>query len=41
MLKAMDDYLMVESDEAEPSDEENVDDQEVDPRWEKLKKLKK
>ena len=41
MLEAMDDYLMVESDEVEPSEDENVDDQEIDPRWEELKKLKK
>lgn len=45
MLKAMDDYLMVEADEvnedSEPSDENNGDDQEIDPRWSALKNLKK
>lgn len=43
MLDAMDDYLMVESDEVELSESDSVDepDEDVDPRWEELKKLKK
>ncbi|MBD3639316.1 MAG: DUF177 domain-containing protein [Crocinitomicaceae bacterium] len=42
MLEAMDDYLMVETDEAEPDDDDTKsDDQDIDPRWEELKKLKK
>lgn len=41
MLEEMDNYLMVESDEAEQSDsnEDNESD-DVDPRWAALKKLK-
>lgn len=45
MLKAMDDYLMVESDELtsedELTDQDSVSEEEIDPRWEELKKLKK
>lgn len=41
MLKTMDDYLMVESNEGETSTEENTSDEVVDPRWSELKKLKK
>lgn len=41
MLKTMDDYLMVESDEDETSTEEDTSDELVDPRWSELKKLKK
>lgn len=41
MLKAMDNYLMVESDEVEPSEDDDVDNDEIDPRWSALKNLKK
>lgn len=43
MLKAMDEYLMVEEDEIEISEElpEGDDEEDVDPRWAALKKLKK
>jgi uncharacterized metal-binding protein YceD (DUF177 family) len=41
MLEAMDDYLMVETDDAELNNAEDVEDQSVDPRWEGLNKLKK
>lgn len=40
MLKAMDNYLMVESDEDEPVNDDIIED-EIDPRWSALKKLKK
>ena len=42
MLKAMDNYLMVESDEVvDTKEEQQEDNDEVDPRWAALKKLKK
>jgi uncharacterized metal-binding protein YceD (DUF177 family) len=41
MLKAMDNYLMVETDEVIPSEDEPTDNEEVDPRWAALNKLKK
>ena len=43
MLEAMDNYLMVESNELEPesSDDKTEEDDEIDPRWAELKKLKK
>lgn len=41
MLKAMDSYLMVESEETEQSDSEEDDEgDDVDPRWAALNKLK-
>jgi uncharacterized protein len=43
MLEAMDNYLMVETDDSEQTEDDSVDDtnEEIDPRWEELKKLKK
>ena len=41
MLKDMDNYLMVEEDEVEPSNDITDDEDEVDPRWKALNKLKK
>ncbi len=42
MLEAMDNYLMVEEDEVEPSDDTSEDEEKsVDPRWAALSKLKK
>lgn len=41
MLKTMDDYLIVESNEGEPLKDEDISDELVDPRWSELKKLKK
>lgn len=41
MLEAMDNYLMIESDEQNSNDDESGDDnEEIDPRWSQLKDLK-
>ena len=41
MLETMDDYLMVEEEEIETSEEPTEDEESADPRWAALKKLKK
>ena len=40
MLETMDTYLMVEENEADSSSEDQLDNEEVDPRWAALKNLK-
>lgn len=40
MLNSIDQYLMVEQNEAESTSQENNEEQEPDPRWAALKKLK-